>query len=118
MGTEKGGRIPVEGSNDYIRDKDGFVVVSKLNEDMANRIAKAGKGTYVRVDNTNNAQTIIANELDKLQQDDLTTKVYTKYREQFEVIAWMVFLLLIAEIVFTVILDSITQGKSNRKQSK
>lgn len=118
VGTEKGGRIPVEGSNDYIRDKDGFVVVSKLNEDMANRIAKAGKGTYVRVDNTNNAQTIIANELDKLQQDDLTTKVYTKYREQFEVIAWMVFLLLIAEIVFTVILDSITQGKSNRKQSK
>ena len=118
VGTEKGGRIPVDGKNDYIRDKDGFVVVSKLNEDMANRIAKAGRGTYVRVDNTNNAQTIIANELDKLQQDDVKTDVYTKYKEQFEVIALIVFILLIAEIVITVVLDSINQGKKNRKANK
>lgn len=118
VGTEKGGRIPVDGKNDYIRDKDGFVVVSKLNEDMANRIAKAGRGTYVRVDNTNNAQTVIANELDKLQQDDVKTDVYTKYKEQFEVIALIVFILLIAEIVITVVLDSINQGKKNRKANK
>lgn len=117
VGTEKGGRIPVKGKNEYIRDKDGFVVVSKLNEDMANRIAKAGKGTYVRVDNTNNAQTVISNELDKLQQDEVKTDIYTKYREQFEVIAVIVFLLLIAESIVTVILDSIAQRK-NRKANK
>lgn len=115
IGTEKGGRIPVDGKDEYIRDKDGFVVVSKLNEDMANKIAKAGKGTYVRVDNTNNAQTVIANELDKLQQDDVKTEVYTKYREQFDVIAWMVLLLLVAEIVLVVVIDSIAHGKKNRK---
>ncbi len=118
VGTEKGGRIPVEGKNGYIRDKEGFVVVSKLNEEMANRIAQAGKGTYVRVDNTNNAQTIIANELEKLQQDDVRTDIYTKYREQFNVIAVIVFLLLVAEMVVTVIIDSIAQGKKNRKANK
>lgn len=118
IGTEKGGRIPVEGRDEYIRDKDGFVVVSKLNEEMANKIAKAGKGTYVRVDNTNNAQTIIANELDKLQQDDVKTEVYTKYKEQFEVIAWIVLLLLVAEIVIVVVIDSVAQSKKNRRIQK
>ena len=118
IGTEKGGRIPVEGRDEYIRDKDGFVVVSKLNEEMANKIAKAGKGTYVRVDNTNNAQTIIANELDKLQQDDVKTEVYTKYKEQFEVIAWVVLLLLVAEIVIVVVIDSVAQSKKNRRIQK
>ena len=58
-----------------MRDNEGFVVVSKLNEEMAGNIAKAGKGAYVRVDNTNNAQTIIENELDKLQKDDVKTEV-------------------------------------------
>ncbi|MBQ8337394.1 MAG: VWA domain-containing protein [Bacteroidaceae bacterium] len=112
VGTEKGGRIPLNGKNDYMRDGEGFVVVSKLNEEMAGNIAKAGKGTYVRVDNTNNAQTIIENELDKLQKDDVKTEIYSKYREQFEAIAVIVLLLLVAEIVTIVIIDSL-QGKRN-----
>lgn len=112
IGTEKGGRIPVEGKNEFMRDNEGFVVVTKLNEEMAGNIAKAGKGTYVRVDNTNNAQTIIENELDKLQKDDVKTEVYTKYREQFEVIAILVFLLLVSEMVITALMDFF----SNRKK--
>lgn len=118
IGTEKGGRIPVDGKGEFMRDSEGFVVISKLNEEMAGNIAKAGKGTYVRVDNTNNAQTIIENELDKLQKDDVKTDVYTKYREQFEVIAIIVLLLLIAEIVIVTIIDSVAQSKKNRNSQK
>ena len=116
IGTEKGGRIPVAGKNEFMRDSEGFVVVSKLNEEMAGNIAKAGKGTYVRVDNTNNAQTIIENELDKLQKDDVKTEVYTKYREQFSVIAMLVFLLLVAEIVIVTMIDSF--GQKNKGSQK
>ena len=111
IGTEKGGRIPVEGKNEFMRDNEGFVVVTKLNEEMAGNIAKAGKGTYVRVDNTNNAQTIIENELDKLQKDDVKTEVYTKYREQFEVIAILVFLLLVSEMVIIALMDFFSNKK-------
>lgn len=118
IGTEKGGRIPVDGKNEFMRDSEGFVVVSKLNEEMAGNIAKAGKGTYVRVDNTNNAQTIIENELEKLQKDDVKTDVYTKYREQFEVIAIIVLLLLVAEIVVVTMIDSLSQGRKNRNSRK
>lgn len=114
IGTEKGGRIPIEGKGEFMRDNEGFVVISKLNEEMAGSIAKAGKGTYVRVDNTNNAQTIIENELDKLQKDDVKTEVYTKYREQFEVLAILVLLLLVAEIVIVTIIDSMGKGKKEK----
>ena len=116
IGTEKGGRIPVDGKNEFMRDSEGFVVVSKLNEEMAGNIAKAGKGTYVRVDNTNNAQTIIENELDKLQKDDVKTEIYTKYREQFEVIAMLVLLLLVVEIVLVTMIDSFS--RKNRDSQK
>ena len=114
IGTEKGGRIPIEGKGEFMRDNEGFVVISKLNEDMAGNIAKAGKGTYVRVDNTNNAQTIIENELDKLQKDDVKTEVYTKYREQFEVLAILILLLLVAEIVIVTLIDSMGKGKKEK----
>ena len=116
IGTEKGGRIPVEGKNEFMRDNEGFVVISKLNEEMAGNIAKAGKGTYVRVDNTNNAQTIIENEIDKLQKDEVKTEVYTKYREQFEVIAMLVFLLLVAEIFIITMIDYF--GQKNKGSQK
>lgn len=116
IGTEKGGRIPLTG-NEYLRDSDGYVVVTKLNEEMARSIAEAGKGMYIMVDNTNNAQTIIDNELDKLAKDDIKTEIYTKYREQFMPIAVITFFILACEIVLNIILDSlsISRRKKNRK---
>ena len=56
VGLPDGAPIPVEGSNDYRRDRDGNVVITHLNEQMCQDIAQAGNGIYVRVDNTNNAQ--------------------------------------------------------------
>lgn len=114
IGTDKGGRIPVGGKDEYMRDEQGYQVLSKLNEEMARSIAEAGKGTYVRVDNTNNAQAIIENELEKLQQDEVRTEVYTKYKEQFIVIAFMLLVVLVAEMVVTAAIDAIIQAK-NRK---
>ena len=48
-----GAPIPVEGTNDYRRDREGNVIVTRLNEAMCQEIAKEGKGIYVRVDNSN-----------------------------------------------------------------
>ena len=114
IGTDKGGRIPVGGKDEYMRDEQGYQVLSKLNEEMARSIAEAGKGTYVRVDNTNSAQAIIENELEKLQQDEVRTEVYTKYKEQSIVIAFLLLVVLVAEMVVTAAIDAIIQAK-NRK---
>lgn len=114
VGTEKGGRIPANGKNDYLRDSDGYVVVSKLNEEMARSIAEAGKGVYVTVDNSNNAQTVIENELDKLNKDEQKTEIFTKYKEQFIAVAILLLIVLVIDTVFSIILDSLSRKGRNR----
>ena len=97
IGSLEGAPIPADGSNDYRRDKEGNVVVTKLNEQMAQTVAQAGNGAYIRVDNTNNAQKILESEVNKLAKADVTTEVYTEFNEQFEFIAWIAFILLVIE---------------------
>lgn len=99
VGSPEGAPIPTETSNDYRRDKDGNVIVTKLNETMSRDIAKAGNGAYIRVDNTNNAQKLLEKELDKLAKADVTTEVYTDYDEQFVAIACLAFLFLFMDIL-------------------
>ena len=99
VGSPDGSPIPVEGTNDFRRDKDGNVVVTKLNEQMCQEIAKAGKGMYVRVDNTNNAERALNAEINKLAKADVETQVYTEFDEQFDVLAWLALILLAVDVM-------------------
>ena len=74
-------------------------LLQKLNEEMSKNIAKAGNGAYIRVDNTNNAQRLLENEIDKLAKADVTSEVFTEYDEQFHIVAWIALLLLIMDIL-------------------
>ena len=99
IGSLEGAPIPAGNSNDYRRDKDGNVIVTKLNEEMSQNIAKAGNGAYIRVDNTNNAQRLLEKEIDKLAKADVTSEVFTEYDEQFHIVAWLALVLLIVDIL-------------------
>lgn len=110
IGSLEGAPIPADGSNDYRRDKEGNVVVTKLNEQMAQTVAQAGNGAYIRVDNTNNAQKILESEVNKLAKADVTTEVYTEFNEQFEFIAWIAFILLVIEALILTGKSRFTRG--------
>ena len=99
VGMPDGAPIPVEGTNDFRRDRDGNVVVTRLNEQMCQEIAQAGDGIYVRVDNSNAAQKAIAQEINKMAKADVETQVYTEFNEQFQAVAWIILLLLLAEML-------------------
>ena len=99
VGMPDGAPIPVEGTNDFRRDRDGNVVVTRLNEQMCREIAQAGDGIYVRVDNSNAAQKVIAQEINKMAKADVETQVYTEFNEQFQAVAWIILLLLLAEML-------------------
>lgn len=99
VGSPDGSPIPVEGTNDFRRDKDGNVVVTKLNEQMCQEIAKVGNGMYVRVDNTNNAERALNAEINKLAKADVETQVYTEFDEQFDVLAWLALVLLAVDVM-------------------
>lgn len=99
VGMPEGAPIPIPGSNDYRRDREGNVVVTKLNEQMCQEIAQVGQGIYVRVDNTNAAQNAITKEINKLAKADVETQVYTEFNEQFQAIAWIILMLLLVEML-------------------
>ena len=99
VGRPAGAPMPIPGSNDYRRDREGNVVVTKLNEQMCQEIAQVGQGIYVRVDNSNAAQNAITKEINKLAKADVETQVYTEFNEQFQAIAWIILLLLLVEML-------------------
>lgn len=100
VGTTKGAPIPErEGSSNMHTDSQGNVVVTKLNEEIGKTIAKAGKGVYVPVDNSNRALNTLIEELDKLQKHDIDGVAYSEYDEKFQFFAWAMFILLFIEIL-------------------
>ena len=97
IGKPEGSPIPLPGTNNFIKDRQGNVVVSKLNEEMCREIAQAGGGIYVRCDNSNTATKAIQKELDKLATQEIETQVYTDYNEQFQSFALIALLLLVID---------------------
>lgn len=98
MGLDKGAPIPIANSNEFRKDKDGNVVITKLNEKMCQEIAAAGKGIYVRSDNTNGALRVISAEIDKMKKADVESSVYSEYDEQFQGLAWIILVLLLLDM--------------------
>ena len=98
IGSPDGSPIPLEGSNDYRKDNQGNVIVTRLNEQMCRKVAQAGNGVYIRVDNSSSAQSLLQKEIDKLTKSDLESTVYSNYNEQFP-LAWIIIVLLIIEVV-------------------
>ena len=99
VGSPDGAPIPIEGTNEYRKDNSGNVIVTRLNEQMCQEIAKAGDGMYIRVDNTNSAQRALNSEINKMAKTDVESKVYTEFNEQFQAIAWLILILLLVEML-------------------
>ena len=99
MGDPKGTPIPIGGSNNYMKDKEGNVVITKLNEEMCQEIAAAGHGTYVRADNTNSALRALQKEIEKMNKSELDSKVYSEYDERFQTFAWIALILLLVDFM-------------------
>jgi len=97
IGTPQGAPIPFGGANNYLKDREGNVVVTQLNEQMCQEIAAAGRGIYVRADNTNTAMRTLLNEIDKMDKAELDSKVYSEFDEHFHTLAWIVLVLLLIE---------------------
>jgi Ca-activated chloride channel family protein len=97
MGKPVGAPIPIEGTMSFRKDRDGNVVVSKLNEAMCNDIASTGAGVYVRADNTNNAYKNISNELDQMSKTELSATTFSNYNEQFQSFAIIALLFLLLD---------------------
>lgn len=86
MGLPSGSPIPVlrNGQTEYMKDRDGNVVVTKLNEQMLEQIAAAGQGVYVRANNSQVGLNALFDEINKMQKEEMETRTYSEYDDQFQ----------------------------------
>lgn len=106
MGTIEGAPIPIRGTRDFHRDKDGSVVISRLDEDNMTKIAMAGQGVYVRASNSNAGLSTLYSEINKLKKEEVESKMFTEYDEKYQ---WF-----IAAALFFLIVDLLIISRKNR----
>jgi Ca-activated chloride channel family protein len=101
MGLPKGAPIPVKGgrSNDFMKDLNNNVVISKLDEETLQKIAITGNGAYIPANNIRNGINNLVDELSQLEKSELEAKVYTDYDDQFQYFAAFALLLIILEFL-------------------
>jgi Ca-activated chloride channel homolog len=94
FGDPNGVPVPLSpGSPVTKKDRDGNVVVSKLNEKLLREVASEGHGAYIPGDRINS----LIDELDKLERAELKTRVFSEYSERFQYFAGLAFLFLFLE---------------------
>ncbi len=101
IGSAQGAPIPLPGGSGHMTDRQGQVVMSRLNEQICRDVAAAGGGAYIHVENGSNAQQMLDAQLSKLSKAETESTIYSEYDEQFQAFAILVLLLLIVEAFFT-----------------
>lgn len=93
-----------------MKDGSGNVVVSKLDEQTLQEIAKAGEGMYVRASNTDVGLSRLLDEVGKMEKSILEEKVYTDYAEKYQ------YFILIG--LFFIFVEFMILGRRNKRLMK
>jgi len=101
MGLPKGALIPdfSNGQKGYKKDNRGNTIVTKLDEPMLQKIAQAGKGIYIRANNTQVGLNTLFNEVDKMEKTEMESQIYADYDEKFQYFIGLGLLLLFLDFV-------------------
>ena len=81
VGSPEGKPIPLNG--ELIKDKEGNIVVTKLDEAILRDVAAAGNGLYVRAGNTEFGLNPIIDQIKKMEDEKYSSIVFEEWDEQF-----------------------------------
>lgn len=87
IGTSKGGPIPLRQNGtiqQFKKDFEGNVVITKLDEAYLRTIADEGNGQYISGTNTEAALDEISAALDKIDKTEFEAKQFAAYKDQFQ----------------------------------
>ena len=102
IGSAAGDLIRVtdaNGNSDYVRDEQGNVVKSKLNESLLQQIAGAAGGFYLPLRGADTITTLYERGLEPLPKSEGKEKLVRRYHEQFQWPLAAAILLLLAEML-------------------
>lgn len=81
VGSADGQPIPMNG--ELLKDKDGNIVVTRLDEETLRKVASAGGGAYVHAGNDEFGLTPIISDIRKMEDEEYNSVVFEEYNEQF-----------------------------------
>ena len=81
VGSPEGKPIPFEG--ELLKDKNGDIVVTRLDESILRDVADAGNGLYVRAGTSEFGLNPVINEIKKMEDEKYSSVVFEEYDEQF-----------------------------------
>ena len=99
MGKERGVPIPIKGSSSYRKDRNGNVIITKLNEKMLIDIAQAGGGMYVRANNIKTGLSKLYDEIEKLDKTELEAHVFSEYEDMYQYVIGLALLFLLFDLL-------------------
>jgi Ca-activated chloride channel family protein len=103
VGTAAGDLIRItdaSGNSDYVRDENGNVVKSHLNEPLLQEIARVTDGFYLPLRGANTMDVLYDRGLAPLPKSEVKEKLIRRYHEQFYWPLTVAILLLLAEMFF------------------
>ena len=95
IGTPEG--APIEIGGEFVKDEDGTMVVSKLNEEMLEEIARITDGAYIRSTNQSMGLDEIVESIERMEKSELEVLRFEEYNEQYQYLLAAALLLLLAE---------------------
>ena len=81
VGSADGQPIPMNG--ELLKDKDGNIVVTRLDEETLRNVASAGGGAFVHAGNDEFGLTPIISDIRKMEDEEYNSVVFEEYNEQF-----------------------------------
>lgn len=90
---------PYTGQPDFLRDFNGNIVLSKINEEELKNIAEITKGEYFSAEDTNTLEQVYS-KINSLEKAEIVTKNYMKYSEKFHYFLIPAFILAILLFTF------------------
>ena len=97
VGSAAGQPIPVDG--ELLRDKDGNIVVTRLDEKTLRQIADAGGGAYIQAGNEEFGLNPIINDIRAMEGELFSSVVFEEYDEQYMYFFAIALILLVIEML-------------------
>lgn len=97
IGTPEGAPIEIDG--DYIKDENGEIVVSKLDEESLEKIAVQTGGAYIRANAKSVGLSEIIEQINRTEKSEFTSQVFDEYNERFQYPLGAAIILLLLDFV-------------------
>ena len=97
VGSAEGQPIPVNG--ELLKDKDGNIVVTRLDEETLRNVAKAGGGAYIHAGGEEFGLNPIIQDIRSMEDEEFGSVVFEEYDEQYMYFFGIALLLLVLEML-------------------